>query len=54
MNAGRWEYPRMYGDNGWYAFVPFPYAENADELYALSMREDDANTQHRERDSGAE
>jgi hypothetical protein len=42
MNAGRWEYPRMYGDNGWYAFVPAPYAENADELYALSMREDDA------------
>src|SRR5437762_2439933 len=42
MNNGRWEYPRMYGDNGWYAFVPFPYAENADELYALSMREDDA------------
>ena len=35
MNAGRWEYPRMYGDNGWYAFVPAPYAENADELYAL-------------------
>jgi hypothetical protein len=42
MNAGRWEYPRMYGDDGWYAFVPAPYAENADELYALSMREDDA------------
>jgi hypothetical protein len=42
MNGGRWEYPRMYGDNGWYAFVPTPYAENADELYALSMREDDA------------
>ncbi|HEY2413777.1 MAG TPA: hypothetical protein VGI40_16115 [Pirellulaceae bacterium] len=42
MNGGRWEYPRMFGDNGWYAYVPFPYAENADELYALSMREDDA------------
>jgi hypothetical protein len=42
MNAGRWEYPRMYGDNGWYNFVPFPYAEGTDELYALSMREDDA------------
>jgi hypothetical protein len=42
MSAGRWEYPRMYGDSGWYAFVPTPYAENADELYSLSMREDDA------------
>jgi hypothetical protein len=42
MNNGRWEYPRMYGDNGWYAFTPQPYAENALELYALSMREDDA------------
>jgi hypothetical protein len=42
MNNGRWEYPRMYGDNGWYAFTPQPYAENALEMYALSMREDDA------------
>jgi hypothetical protein len=42
MNNGRYEYPRMYGDEGWYAFVPTPYAENALELYALSMREDDA------------
>jgi hypothetical protein len=42
MNAGRWEYPRMYGDNGWYDFRPAPYAENALEMYALSMREDDA------------
>jgi hypothetical protein len=32
----------MYGDNGWYAFTPQPYAENALELYLLSMREDDA------------
>src|SRR6185312_8035516 len=42
MNNGRWEYPRMYGDNGWYDFRPSPYAENADELHALSMRPDDA------------
>jgi hypothetical protein len=42
MTNGRYEYPRMYGDQGWYAFVPTPYAENALELYALSMREDDA------------
>src|SRR5262249_57367771 len=42
MTGGRWEYPRMYGDNGWYAFVPAPYSENALEMYALSMRDDDA------------
>ncbi len=42
MNNGRWEYPRMHGDNGWYDFRPQPYAENALEMYALSMREDDA------------
>src|SRR6185436_15171592 len=40
MEGGRWVYPRMYGDNGWYAFTPQPYAENAEELYGLSMRED--------------
>ena len=42
MNNGRWEYPRMYGDNGWYAFAPEPYSFNALEMYMLSMREDDA------------
>lgn len=42
MSNGRWEYPRMYGDNGWYAFAPEPYSFNALELYALSMRDDDA------------
>jgi hypothetical protein len=42
MNNGRWEYPRMYGDQGWYAFARSPYSENALELYALSMREEDA------------
>ena len=42
MSNGRYEYPRMYGDNGWYDFRPQPYAENALELYGLSMREDDA------------
>src|SRR4051794_35048547 len=42
MNNGRYEYPRMYGDNGWYDFRPTPYAENALEMFALSMREDDA------------
>jgi hypothetical protein len=42
MVNGRWEYPRMHGDNGWYAYAPEPYSFNALELYALSMREDDA------------
>jgi hypothetical protein len=42
MTGGRFEYPRMYGDNGWYDWRPQPYAENALEMYALSMREDDA------------
>ena len=42
MRNGRYEYPRMYGDQGWYACTPQPYAENALELYCLSMREDDA------------
>jgi hypothetical protein len=42
MRNGRWEYPRMYGPDGWYGWTPEPYAENALELYALSMRPDDA------------
>lgn len=41
MIDGRWMYPRMHGDNGWYAWTRDPYAENALELYCLSMREDD-------------
>jgi hypothetical protein len=42
MRNGRWEYPHMYGDNGWYAFEPTPWNYNALELYCLSQREDDA------------
>jgi len=42
MRNGRYEYPRMYGDEGWYAWTPQPYADNALELYCLSQREDDA------------
>jgi hypothetical protein len=38
---GTWMYPRMHGDDGWYAWTNEPYAENALELYCLSMREDD-------------
>jgi hypothetical protein len=41
MIDGRWMYPRMHGDDGWYAWTSEPYAENGLELYALSMREDD-------------
>ncbi len=39
---GRAEYPRMYGDQGWYGWTRAPYAENALELYMLSLRADDA------------
>jgi hypothetical protein len=31
----------MHGDNGWYDWQPQPYSENALEMYALSLREDD-------------
>jgi hypothetical protein len=41
MIDGRWMYPRMHGDQGWYAWTREPYAENALELYCLSMRDDD-------------
>ncbi|SIO28566.1 hypothetical protein SAMN05444166_3498 [Singulisphaera sp. GP187] len=30
--------PRMYGDDGWYAFEPGPYRFNALEIYYLSMK----------------
>jgi hypothetical protein len=35
---GGFVYPRMYGDGGWYDFVPEPYRDNAKEIYFLSMR----------------
>jgi hypothetical protein len=41
MIGGRWMYPRMHGDQGWYDWHPQPYAENNLELYALSLRDDD-------------
>jgi hypothetical protein len=49
MVDGRWMYPRMHGDNGWYAWTREPYAENALELYWLSMRDEDRT---RVRDAG--
>ena len=41
MMDGRWMYPRMHGDQGWYDWRREPYAENALELFLLSMRADD-------------
>src|SRR5207253_460370 len=41
MIDGRVVYPTMYGDKGWYAWVPQPYTRNARELYYLSMRSED-------------
>jgi hypothetical protein len=38
---GRTMYPRMYGDNGWYAFEPQPYSVGALEIYFWSMKRDD-------------
>jgi hypothetical protein len=35
---GRNMFPRMYGDRGWYNFVPEKYDYNAVEIYYLSMR----------------
>jgi hypothetical protein len=34
-------YPRMYGDQGWYAYTPEPYSHGALDLYYWSMREPD-------------
>ena len=49
MIDGRWMYPRMYGDRAGTPGTPQPYAENALELYCLSMREDDAKRVRRQR-----
>jgi len=38
---GQTMYPRMYGDEGWYGYVPQPYNYNAREIYFLSMRDSD-------------
>jgi hypothetical protein len=38
---GKLQYPRMYGDDGWYGWIAAPYAEHALELYCLSMRDAD-------------
>ncbi|MEX0642519.1 MAG: hypothetical protein WD468_07450 [Pirellulales bacterium] len=38
---GRTMYPRMFGDQGWYCWTPQPYAENALEVWCLSMKPED-------------
>ena len=38
---GRDMYPRMYGDDGWYGWVPAPYTYNQLEIYYLSMKASD-------------
>lgn len=38
---GQAMYPRMYGDEGWYSYVPQPYEYNAREIYFLSMNPED-------------
>jgi hypothetical protein len=39
--AGKTVYPRMYGDKGWYDFVPARYSAGAFEIAYLSMRPED-------------
>ena len=38
---GKTQYPRMYGDQGWYDFTPEKYEHGAFELYYWSMRPED-------------
>jgi hypothetical protein len=38
---GRVMYPRMCGDQGWYAYGPSKYRQNAAEIYYLSMKPED-------------
>ena len=38
---GQAMYPRMYGDKGWYGWVPSPYSYNQLEIYYLSMKDSD-------------
>ena len=38
---GQAVYPRMYGDKGWYLWLPQPYTYNQLEIYYLSMKDGD-------------
>lgn len=39
--GGKKEFPRMFGDDGWYAFQATPYQDGADEIWYWSMQEAD-------------
>jgi hypothetical protein len=41
VEGGQEVFPTMYGDRGWYAYVPRRYAHNARRLYYLSMKAED-------------
>lgn len=41
MMKGRMVYPTMYGDQGWYEFVPQKYTQGAFEIWYWSMKETD-------------
>ncbi len=41
MVDGKAMYPRMYGDDGWYAYTDQKYTENSLQIYYLSMRDED-------------
>jgi len=38
---GQTMYPRMYGDDGWYAYTPRPYSSGAQQVYYWSMNPED-------------
>ncbi len=38
---GRLMTPRMFGDDGWYAYAPGPYRDGSPEIYYLSMKSSD-------------
>ena len=41
MVDGSMQYPRMFGDDGWYDFSSSPYSSGALEIYYLSMKQSD-------------
>jgi hypothetical protein len=40
---GQMTYPRMYGDDGWYDYTPYPFDAGALEVYYWSMAREDLN-----------
>jgi hypothetical protein len=41
MESGKTKYPRMFGDDGWYAYEELPYSEGALECYFWTCEEND-------------